>query len=353
MEFVRDRKDRPGLTNIEANFYNALQDCIPTLTELAIHALYNVLILKPFMQHVRIHSNILGLGSFFADKMDLMDQVISNPKLWIGNDALYSQAVLGGRDSGCWEETMFDIVIDLALSLPHLEELLVAFLHGARATFACFTNEFAEGGDIATLTDAQWDNLFLALTNDMNEGGLGQMRVGKRRRPNETLHKFNATYKSKINQTRTFIETHLSAHEDWVYLRKTAQAKTGKIRKELKRWQIEADAAKVACARQFKCRAMLKKKQQQKAEIRETSRHLVLDDEEIDKLTIAQLDKQLNFHHANERALVPALQSTLPPPLRGVQSLYRSWLEQILYKLSTDSLQTLYRFSTDSLQTLY
>ncbi|KAH6911625.1 hypothetical protein BKA70DRAFT_1423379 [Coprinopsis sp. MPI-PUGE-AT-0042] len=83
------------------------------------------------------------------------------------------------------------------------------------------------------------------------------------------------------------MKTHLATHEDQVYLQKTAQGKTGKIMK--------------------KRQARLKKKQRQNAEVQETSQHLVLDNEEIDMLTVAQLDKQLNFHHDNEKNLVPAL----------------------------------------------
>jgi hypothetical protein len=172
--------------------------------------------------------------------------------------------------------------------------------------FARFTNEFAEGGDIANLTESQHNNLFLASTNNMNEGGLGQMWVGKRHQPNEMLHKFNATFKSKINGTRAFIKTHLLSHEDYVNLQKTVWAKTGKIKKDLKWRQIEADAAKVALACQ-NCQATLKKKQKKKAEVKDTSQHLVLDEEEINKLTIAQLDKQLDFHCDNKNSLVPAL----------------------------------------------
>lgn len=52
MRYLHDHKEKPGFTNIEKNFYTAVKDCIPTLTELAIHALYNIFISQPFMQHV-------------------------------------------------------------------------------------------------------------------------------------------------------------------------------------------------------------------------------------------------------------------------------------------------------------
>ncbi|KAH6886119.1 hypothetical protein BKA70DRAFT_1444489 [Coprinopsis sp. MPI-PUGE-AT-0042] len=68
--------------------------------------------------------------------------------------------------------------------------------------------------------------------------------------------------------------------------------------KELKRRQMAADAAKVENARKRQ-QATREKQQQQRAELVETSKSLVLEDEAIDKLTVPQLDKQLDFHRAN------------------------------------------------------
>ena len=50
MAFVRNAKDKPGETNIEKNFANALKDK-PTVTELCVLALYNVNVSRPFMKH--------------------------------------------------------------------------------------------------------------------------------------------------------------------------------------------------------------------------------------------------------------------------------------------------------------
>jgi hypothetical protein len=71
MDFVRDAKDKPGLTNIEKNFLDAIQD-IPTLTELCVLAMYNINVSRPFMQHVRLHENLLELGPFFQKKVDFL-----------------------------------------------------------------------------------------------------------------------------------------------------------------------------------------------------------------------------------------------------------------------------------------
>ena len=49
MAFVRNAKDKPGETNIEKNFANALKD-MPTVTELCVLALYNVNVSRPFIR---------------------------------------------------------------------------------------------------------------------------------------------------------------------------------------------------------------------------------------------------------------------------------------------------------------
>ena len=48
IEFIRNRKDKRTLTNMEKNLKAALQ-CIPTLTELAVLALYGQAISHPYM----------------------------------------------------------------------------------------------------------------------------------------------------------------------------------------------------------------------------------------------------------------------------------------------------------------
>ncbi|EIN09749.1 hypothetical protein PUNSTDRAFT_67009, partial [Punctularia strigosozonata HHB-11173 SS5] len=52
LEELRDAKGSRTFTNLEKNVYHALQD-VPTLTELAVEALYYQAISVPYMQHVR------------------------------------------------------------------------------------------------------------------------------------------------------------------------------------------------------------------------------------------------------------------------------------------------------------
>jgi len=51
LEFVRDSKNKPGFTNMEKNLYNALQDP-PTLTELAVLALYGQAVYHPYVSQI-------------------------------------------------------------------------------------------------------------------------------------------------------------------------------------------------------------------------------------------------------------------------------------------------------------
>jgi hypothetical protein len=61
--------------------------------------------------------------------------------------------------------------------LPHLANVLVAFLKGALTTWKRFTTEFVPGGLIDEASAEQKDLAWMPATNDVNEGILGSYRV--------------------------------------------------------------------------------------------------------------------------------------------------------------------------------
>ncbi len=247
MDFVRDAKDKPGLTNIEQNFVNAIKNK-ETLTELCVLALYNVAVSRPFMRHVRMHANILELEPFFKKKVAFMGIIIQKPEIWTGNEDSHETACLGGTEWDAWSAGIITAVRNLTPDLPDSDGCVVAFVEGARETFTQrFSDEFKEGGDIDKLSQAERETLFFSATNDINEGGLGSWQLGQRKRPRETLHKFNGGFTSHQNETEGFQSAMLNGEADQAYLRKIAQERDERgLQKKLKIVQMEADKAKVA-----------------------------------------------------------------------------------------------------------
>lgn len=302
MEHIRDVKEKPGFMNIEKNFYLGLQDT-PTLTELCTLAAYNVCISRAFMKYVQQHENILDLRDFFTKKINLLDAVMANPKVWTGNNVKHEMAVLGRGEWDKWECRVMKTIQDYATTLPDLDRAIAVFVRGCKLTFTeRSSNEFA--GDIDCLTDIEWKDHFFASTNDRNEGGLGTWCSAQRLRPAETIHKFNLSFTASQNNTEEFMQCKLNTDEDDQYLRKTAQYldKSG-LQKKAKEDQIKADTEKAAANRQKETQQQ-QHRENQGAVIAETANHLVLSDDGIDKLTVMDLNKQLDFHREEERKYV-------------------------------------------------
>ncbi|EDR08997.1 uncharacterized protein LACBIDRAFT_296659 [Laccaria bicolor S238N-H82] len=247
MEFVRNTKDKPGEMNIEKNFANALKDT-PTLTELCVLALYHVNISQPFMKHVRAHKNLLDLKSFFENKVTFLNRVIGETEIWTSQEFTHEAGTLDGDEWDEWGMKVMNAVKELAPSLPDLKSAILAFVSGARDTFVeRFSDEFKEAGDIDKLTEAERQTLFFSPTNDGNEGALRSLRLGKRRRPGETLHKFNALFTARQNHTEEFMSEKLKENVDHIYLRQVACTRDeSHFQRRMKEAQIESDKAKVA-----------------------------------------------------------------------------------------------------------
>ncbi|KAJ2977047.1 hypothetical protein NUW54_g11471 [Trametes sanguinea] len=204
LEVIRDRKERPGFNNMEENVYRGLQD-VPTLTELAILALYGQAISHPYLRTTRALQN--------------------GPELLLSNsrgDKSCKTAAMGGEE---WERPeVVAAVLALASTLPHLRDVLHAFLTGALHTWERFTAEFATGGAIDLATEEELDRAYLLPTNDHNEGALGSYRLWSRRYPNGSQAYYNALAKFFHNDMEAFMEMHLANEEDQKDMRRAACA---------------------------------------------------------------------------------------------------------------------------------
>ncbi|KDR65765.1 hypothetical protein GALMADRAFT_81499 [Galerina marginata CBS 339.88] len=303
MEFVRNGKDKPGETNVEKNFANALKD-VPTITELCVLALYNVNVSRSFMKHVRANDNILDLKPFFERKVNFLDKVISDPTLWTSPNVSYETSSLDGRKRDDWCTKVMTAIWEIAPELPNLKKAIIAFVKGARETFVGrFSEEFKDGGDIDKLTQAERDTLFFSSTNDINEGNLGSWRLGQRRRPAETLHKFNAAFVAGQNNTEQFISNKLTENADHLYMRQEARKRDESgLQKQMKAAQIQADNEKVT-ENVVKETRRQEKRDERAAILVETGKKLYLTNADIDELDNAELNRQLDFHREEERKL--------------------------------------------------
>ena len=91
-----------------------------------------------------------------------------------------------------------------------LNKTITAMFSGAAHGWDIFTEEFAVGGLIDSLTPKQRQLLFIPATNDANEGALGSWRVHLCYNPNSTTATFSAKARLERNDTENFILTQMT-----------------------------------------------------------------------------------------------------------------------------------------------
>ncbi|KAF8057049.1 hypothetical protein FPV67DRAFT_1677808 [Lyophyllum atratum] len=217
---VCNKKENWSLNHMESNVFKALQD-VPTLTELAVLALYALVISRPYMQIVHAPGDTaITLGPLHEKVHTHCAGIIAKPALLLAADASFETATLDGKN---WvRPEVFYAVQQIAPQLPHLEGCLVAFFEGALDAWNRFSREFHEDETIANLTEEEKQCLFIPATNDANEGLLGQRRRDSRRAPNTTVSYLNARTKYKMNDTKNFMQSKLGA-TDLAFVQKRAR----------------------------------------------------------------------------------------------------------------------------------
>ncbi|KAJ7085171.1 hypothetical protein B0H15DRAFT_847342, partial [Mycena belliarum] len=170
--------------NVENNLRLALRD-LPTLAELVVVILYYQAIGHPYMRCVRgpgtENTNALDLGPLHTEVCDHIRTLINDPSLLTAADTSF---VTGSLDGQPWEDpAAVKAALELLPTLPHVEEMLLAFLRGALATWVRFSAEFAPGGLIDEATASERQLAWMPSTNDANEGALGSYRVRMRDKP--------------------------------------------------------------------------------------------------------------------------------------------------------------------------
>ncbi|QRV88213.1 hypothetical protein RhiJN_16231 [Ceratobasidium sp. AG-Ba] len=221
MTNLRDSKTTLSFTNIELNVFQGLQD-VPTLTELAVLALYGQAVGYPYIRYVRNGShNALELGYFHSQVKDYCRAIMAKPELLVALDTMSS---IGALDGQPWErpEVIYK-VLSLRSKLPHLLYTISEFFKGALQTWERFTSEFNEGDTISIATLAQRSSAWLPPTNDASEGLLGQSRQMIRRAPTITDNQRNARVMWSRNETLEWAREMLSS-SDQEFVRREARA---------------------------------------------------------------------------------------------------------------------------------
>jgi hypothetical protein len=98
---IKDLKVRSGWTNIEKNVYDALNDG-PTLTELAVLAIYHLFVAVPYTRRVRapeeVALNAISLGPLHEEIRDHCQLLIDTPELILDfDDESYLLATFDGQ----------------------------------------------------------------------------------------------------------------------------------------------------------------------------------------------------------------------------------------------------------------
>jgi len=350
MLLIRDKKKSPAWTNIELNVYCSLQD-IPTLTELAVMTLYSQAVTHPYMRVVRgpgtSHVNVLDLKDFHVTVREFIQGVVDEPGNLFGADATPKLGSLDGKD---WHHPRAVKAVQAMLPrLPDITTIAVVFLKGTLPTWERFTSEFAPGGLIDTATADELALSWMPSTNDANEGGLGTYRNDMRLFPRLTLHQHNARQMWARNDTQEFMDATLDALDHTFLMREARKLDSSGLEAKRRKAQVDFDL-RVA---ELKREKDAEKKRQQIASLRAVfDVEVVLSESEIDKMTVKQLDEQLDLYqkYALDEVLVKMTKKA-----RGLkvekQRLTKEALKRYLKHLSNGG-DTIYKVAEKQLITL-
>ena len=293
--FIKDSKIHRRFNHMELNLKKALDDP-PTLTELAVMALYAQSVTHPYMKQVRgpgtENVNVLDLGPLHHQVVQHVRKIANDPGLLISDDeGSYKCAALDGKP---WHQAAVVMtVLGMKDSLPHLKELITAFFLGSLATWERFTSEFAPGGLIDMSTVEERDLAWMPSTNDANEGALGSFRVYLRAKPSTSMHQYNAQAVFRRNETQLFMDAKLD-EADQKYIRGEARRiQASGEEKAQKQALIMSKKAHVA-KRQADDAKRLRKRTEK--EIHLKGINMVLDKDQIRKLSNPELQDQIQLH---------------------------------------------------------
>jgi len=236
------KKRGAGLNHMEKNILKGLLDPA-TWTELSVFAVYSEAISKPYALTVRglynESKNALDMGEAHQKIITHIDILIGNPDLLIGSDTSYKTGALYGSP---WNQAIIDYIHSIRDELPHLQEALVAFLHGARGKWVVFTAEFAPGSKISNSTMEERLLSFRSPTNDHSEGAGAQWKGMSRSCPSMTTHQKDARLFMQLNHPDVETYCHNLPEPDRAFARaKAREIDASKLAGKERETQAKAD----------------------------------------------------------------------------------------------------------------
>ncbi|KAF9067358.1 hypothetical protein BDP27DRAFT_1422911 [Rhodocollybia butyracea] len=312
LELIQDEKQSGQFTNIEYNIFQALHD-IPTLTELAAHALYGQSITYPYLCVARkAGMSHFELEVIHKSLLSHLKRLIKEPKLLCGLDASLDTAAL---DIKGWEgpEAVFAILA-LEPQIPDLEGVLVYLLEGALETWTRFSTDVLDQQIPSGIDPTR---IYAPATNDNNESMMAGLRQEKIHVLNATLDYTNAKQQLKRQNTHTYLADKLNTPESWQYLqkRKREEEAAGGARQKRK-LIVEVSKKKVGFRREKKAKRK-EKKAAKDAQVKAcTPLTSVLWLQEVldavkqsppgpnaKEIKVSDLDLQLDWHRARQQQL--------------------------------------------------
>ncbi|KAF7303520.1 hypothetical protein MIND_00581200 [Mycena indigotica] len=297
------------------NVYDGLHDP-PTLTELAVLAVYHILITVPYMRIVRQDShvalNAIDLGPLHRDIRDHCQLLIENPDLILDFDEqLYPLATFDGREPANLTVLSQIKALSEMGTLPYLEAMLVTFLEGAMATWIRFSSEFAPGGIIDGLSEDEKARIWLPATNDHNEGALGSYVVWARNNATGALHTFNGLAMAQRNNVDAFAQNFLTKEDHHYILAAARQLDQDGLERRRRAMQKEYNAAMVVEKQQTQAKKVARE-DEITAQLNSTPFIKSVQDIYRPEMTRARLDDQLekmrrrwNTDKKNPRMFMP------------------------------------------------
>ena len=193
------KKGGAGPNHMERNILKGLVDP-PTMTEMAVLALYHESVSKPYAMEVRglvnEQKNALDLGPLHDDVEGHCAAITENPELLIGDNVSHTTGAFHGT---LWDQPVVDHILSIRDQLPHLRRALVAFFEGACKKWPLFTEEFGPDSEISQATVEERALGFRPPTNDHCEGAGAMKKQWKRRAPTMATHQTNACVQVQLN----------------------------------------------------------------------------------------------------------------------------------------------------------
>jgi hypothetical protein len=245
LEYIHDGKQSRRFNHMEQNLWDALH-CNPTLTELAVLALYALSVSYPYMQPICVathdKTNMLDLGPLHQNIPDFINRLIEDPTFLVGPRADFKIATLNGKQ---WQsQDVFDAIQKMASKLPHLIPVLVAFLKGACQTWKRFISEFAPGGLIDEATTEEKDKAWMPPTNDVNEGALSAFCILIHHHPQLSLLQYNAQAMVFFNDTHKWMDENFELIDHKYVMGLSRDTKTKYMEKNWKTALVQYTQAK-------------------------------------------------------------------------------------------------------------